>query len=74
MRVMKARGESVCPMCRGPVRVGQQIGRTPVGWSHVRCIIAAAQKIAAVTRPGMVRVNPAKDHPATGGATKKGTP
>lgn len=27
-RVMKARKESTCPLCSGPVRVGQYIART----------------------------------------------
>lgn len=37
-RVMKARGESVCPRCRTTVVVGQQIGL--VGeWVHVACLL-----------------------------------
>jgi hypothetical protein len=40
-RVMKARHASTCPLCHGPVLVGQQIGLIPgTGWAHVTpCII-----------------------------------
>jgi hypothetical protein len=34
-------------MCWQPVTIGQQIGKTPVGWCHTQCIIEAAM---AVTR------------------------
>lgn len=37
-RTMKARRTSTCPLCRGPVLVGQQIGKVGV-WAHVSCII-----------------------------------
>lgn len=37
-RVMRARRESTCPLCRGPVRVGQQIGKVG-SWAHTECII-----------------------------------
>jgi len=57
-RVMKARGQSTCPMCQRIINRGQQIGLTPIAWAHTRCIIKAAQALANVTGPGMVRVNP----------------
>jgi hypothetical protein len=38
-RVMKARRESVCPACRRPVRIGDQIAKTTLGWLHVQCAI-----------------------------------
>jgi hypothetical protein len=44
-RVRKARKTSTCLLCRQPVYVGQQIGKTPVGWSHTSCIIEAAKKL-----------------------------
>ena len=48
-RVMKARTTSRCPLCQQLVNVGQQIGRTPVGWCHTQCIIEAAHKITERT-------------------------
>ena len=50
-RVMKARTASICPLCLGPVNVGQQIGRTPIGWCHTACIINAAHAIAPKENP-----------------------
>jgi hypothetical protein len=46
-RVMKARKPSRCPLCRDLVHVGQQIGRTPIGWCHTQCIINKAHAMAA---------------------------
>ena len=37
-RVMKARRESMCPECKGPVRVGELIARCGY-WMHVACLI-----------------------------------
>lgn len=38
--VRKARFESTCPACRGPVLVGQQIARCPAGvWQHASCFV-----------------------------------
>jgi predicted RNA binding protein YcfA (HicA-like mRNA interferase family) len=54
--VMKARGQSTCPMCQRTINRGQQIGLTPIGWSHVACIIKAARALTNVTGPGMVRL------------------
>jgi hypothetical protein len=28
-------------MCRGPICIGQQIGKMPAGWSHTSCIVGA---------------------------------
>jgi hypothetical protein len=39
-RVMKARRESTCPICRGSVRVGDLIAKT-VRWAHAGCTIAS---------------------------------
>ena len=44
-RVMKARKTSTCLLCRQLVSVGQQIGRTPIGWCHTACIIEAAHQL-----------------------------
>jgi hypothetical protein len=30
-RVMRARRESTCPTCRGPIHIGHQIARCPGG-------------------------------------------
>jgi hypothetical protein len=37
-RVMKARWPGTCPLCRGPIRRLQQIGKTRVGWCHTTCL------------------------------------
>jgi len=42
---MRARHPSTCPLCRGLIRVGHQIGRTPVGWCHTSCIIDRAKQL-----------------------------
>jgi hypothetical protein len=39
-RVMKARRQSTCPICRGPIRVGELIAKT-VKWAHAGCVIAS---------------------------------
>jgi hypothetical protein len=39
-RVRKARRAGTCPLCRGPIRVGEQIAKT-VRWAHLGCVIAA---------------------------------
>jgi hypothetical protein len=38
-RVMKARHAGRCPVCRGPVRVGDQIARAGKVWQHVEHVI-----------------------------------
>ena len=41
-RVMRARRQGTCPLCRGPVRIGQQIARMGPGcWVHSGCLISA---------------------------------
>lgn len=45
-RVKRARKTSTCPLCHCLIKVGYQIGRTPVGWCHTGCIIRAARKLA----------------------------
>jgi hypothetical protein len=42
---MKARRTSRCQLCHDLVWVGQQIGRTPVGWCHTQCIIERARQL-----------------------------
>jgi hypothetical protein len=37
-RVMKARRESVCPLCHRLIRVGDRIARCGV-WAHAKCVI-----------------------------------
>jgi hypothetical protein len=45
-RVRKARRESTCPACRGPIRVGQLIARCPGGlWQHASCFIGHAHQL-----------------------------
>jgi hypothetical protein len=39
-RVMRARKETMCPHCLQPVRVGQLIAKTTLGWLHAGCAIA----------------------------------
>jgi hypothetical protein len=38
MRVRKARRQSVCPICRSLILVGQQVCLPPgMAWTHTRC-------------------------------------
>jgi hypothetical protein len=37
-RVMKARRESICPLCRGVIHVGQLIAKCGF-WAHATCQI-----------------------------------
>lgn len=38
-RVMKARRQSTCPLCRGPVHIGNLIARLGPGlWVHAHCL------------------------------------
>lgn len=37
-RVMKARRESICVICKQPIRIGQLIARTGA-WVHAQCAI-----------------------------------
>jgi hypothetical protein len=60
-RVIKAGHPGRCSLCGDLIHRGRQIGRTPLGWSHVRCVIRAVQVIASVRRPGMVHVKSAAD-------------
>ena len=39
-RARKARRNGSCPLCRGPVLVGQRIGRLGLTWVHIRCAVA----------------------------------
>jgi hypothetical protein len=51
-RVMKARRESTCPACRGPVRVGNPIARCPGRqWLHLSCYIASGGHRHHIDRP-----------------------
>ena len=38
-RVMRARRSSTCPVCRGPVQVGEQIARVGRQWQHVSHVL-----------------------------------
>jgi hypothetical protein len=51
MRVMKARRETICPLCLAPIRVGQVIAKGGV-WAHVGCIIDRAVKLQQETAAG----------------------
>jgi hypothetical protein len=46
-RVRKARWPSRCLLCRDLIRVGERIGKTPIGWCHVTCIIDKARKLVS---------------------------
>jgi hypothetical protein len=39
-RARKARHDSACLLCHGPVRVGQYIACLGVIWVHTRCAVA----------------------------------
>lgn len=49
-RVMKARRNSTCPACRGPVHVGNQIARLtdPPQWVHIGCVPAVRDALSAI--------------------------
>jgi hypothetical protein len=42
-RVMKARRPGTCAICRGPIRIGEQIAYT-VKWAHAGCVVANLYK------------------------------
>jgi hypothetical protein len=44
-RVRTARWPSRCLLCNDLIRVGHRIGKTPIGWCHVDCIINRAKKL-----------------------------
>ena len=48
-RVMKARKESTCPLCRRPVHIGQTIARTGGTWQHASCLVRAIKAAARET-------------------------
>jgi hypothetical protein len=51
--VRKARFQSTCPTCRGPVLVGQQIARCSGGlWQHASCYLAGGGHRHYADRPG----------------------
>ena len=54
-RVMRARGESTCPICRRRIRVGQQIARCGGVWQHVGHVI---ESLAAQHREAIREENP----------------
>jgi hypothetical protein len=39
-RARKARRSSRCPLCRGPIRIGQYIARLGLTWVHTICAAA----------------------------------
>jgi hypothetical protein len=39
-RVMKARRPGTCPLCQGPIRIGDSIAKT-VKWAHTGCVVAS---------------------------------
>lgn len=49
-RVMRARRESVCPLCREPVRIGQLIALT-TKWAHAGCVVASLYKTSGEDPP-----------------------
>ncbi len=46
-RVIRARRESVCPICRQLITIGQQIGRLGA-WQHIEHIIERQRQHAAL--------------------------
>jgi hypothetical protein len=49
-RVRKARRDSTCPLCGGPIITGQQIGLIPAGWAHLSpCIVRRRKPTWSVT-------------------------
>jgi hypothetical protein len=45
VKVRKARFESMCPLCRYPVKPGQQIASCGGLWLHVGCFIGHRHNI-----------------------------
>lgn len=43
-RVMKARRERTCPICRGPIHVGQVIAKCGM-WVYAKCLIGHRHQI-----------------------------
>ena len=39
-RTRKARHNGVCPLCQGPVRIGQRIAMLGRSWVHITCAVA----------------------------------
>ena len=39
-RTRKARRSGTCPLCRGPVRIGQSIAMLDLTWVHTTCATA----------------------------------
>lgn len=61
-RVMRARRETTCPVCGGPIFVGNLIARCPGSlWMHCSCLLGHRHSIDVPAAPG-------------GGAAPKGTP
>jgi hypothetical protein len=53
-RVMKARRNSVCTVCRVPISIGQPIARlvSPSGWCHLTCVPAVAAALTSISTEG----------------------
>ena len=52
VRVRKARTTSVCPLCRGPITIGQQIAAASwTRWAHSACVIAARKQPERTATP-----------------------
>jgi hypothetical protein len=51
-RSRKARRHGRCPLCRGPVHIGQYIARIGLAWVHNTC---AASRVRDHSRPAAVR-------------------
>jgi ribosomal protein L37AE/L43A len=47
-RVMRARQQGTCPLCRRPIIVGQQIAKARI-WAHIDCVIDHATATYAST-------------------------
>jgi hypothetical protein len=44
-RVMRARRAGTCPLCKGPIHVGQVIAKCGV-WMHASCLIGHRHELA----------------------------
>jgi len=69
-RVMKARGESICPACRHPIGPGVQIGQVGGEWLHVvPCITGGRMPMIGPSNEPAPDVRPERPGGTTEGRT-----
>lgn len=49
-RAMKARKNSRCPLCRGPVTIGQHLVQLGKTWVHTTCAVERIRRNRAAER------------------------